>query len=286
MTRHLTHINNQIHPPYKPVTDYYKSSSLSSKLRREATSFFLVRFTHVLFYFKWLSTTLQLYHQSALFHSPFVLLSFYFNGNFSPCKLIFYPTINPTPTVGSRIATILEKEQTQLQRLSQNFCWTAAGSCSRCSRDDRVENIASRVTLLSLLTLFQYIKQYYHQNEQDYISRKIGLLSKPDHALSDRDLLDLYEFAGETPWRNWLCYSSAQDLHLSDGFHPTVGISPSCTETIPLVLTRETARIRSMQEPERRANRRGISIDIDIIFVKMIREKWIPLENLDRSLTL
>lgn len=40
VTCHLTHINHEIHPTYKRVSDYVKSSPLSSKFRREHSSDF------------------------------------------------------------------------------------------------------------------------------------------------------------------------------------------------------------------------------------------------------
>lgn len=99
------------------------------------------------------------------------------------------------------------------------------------------------------------------------------LLSEPVHALSDSNLLDVCNFSSKIPWKKQLCYSCAPNLHPSDGFHSTAGISTSSADAVLLVLTREMARFRSMKELQRRANRSVLSIDMVFsLCEKMIRE--------------
>lgn len=79
-------------------------------------------------------------------------------------------------------------------------------------------------------------------NKTFTIQEEMKLLSKPAHALSGRNLLDLYEFSLNIPWKKWLCYSSAQKFHLSDGLRSTVAISPSSADALLLLLTGAMAR--------------------------------------------
>lgn len=96
----------------------------------------------------------------------------------------------------------------------------------------------------------------------------MALLSNSAHALSDRELLDVYESILKTTWKKRLRYLSAQNIHRSVRFHSTVGISMRSTDAYLFVLARSTATFRSIQERQRKANKRGVSIDMINLLAK------------------
>lgn len=117
------------------------------------------------------------------------------------------------------------------------------------------------------------------RNKTIKIGEEMGLSSKPAQAFSDRDLLSLYEFESETSRKKRLCYLSAQHLHLSEGLHSTVGISPMSADALLLGLRRVLERFRLMQEFQRKASRRGVTIDMVILFAKIDSRKMYPTQK-------
>lgn len=85
-------------------------------------------------------------------------------------------------------------------------------------------------------------------NKNITIQEEMVLFSNPPHAFSDRDLPDLYEITSKLPRMKQLCYPYAQNLNLSDCFQSMVGISPSSSDALLLVLIESMAKFRSMQE--------------------------------------
>lgn len=80
--------------------------------------------------------------------------------------------------------------------------------------------------------------------------------------------MHLYEVTSKTLWENRLYYSSVGPSDFSDSFNSTVGISPSSTDALLLVLTRPVAKFQSMQDLHRRASMIVTSIEINELITK------------------
>lgn len=105
-------------------------------------------------------------------------------------------------------------------------------------------------------------------NKTTTIQKDMGLLRIAGLTLCDRDLLDFYKFASRTPLKKRLWYTSARNLLVSDGFHSTVGMSPSSADAVLLVVTRAMARFTWMHELQRRTSRWGLPIDTGILIAE------------------
>lgn len=89
-------------------------------------------------------------------------------------------------------------------------------------------------------------------------SVELKLLSAPLLHLSDRDLIDLFEFASENNWQQRSCFKYPNDNEVPETLL-TAGMNPSETEPFLLALTRVVARFNANAEIQRRTNRRKIS---------------------------
>lgn len=63
---------------------------------------------------------------------------------------------------------------------------------------------------------------------------EISLLNTPLHLLSDRILIDLFEFESKALWENRLCNSVKASVTNTDVFGSTVGITPISADALLL----------------------------------------------------
>lgn len=97
----------------------------------------------------------------------------------------------------------------------------------------------------------------------------ITVLSTHLHWLSDKSLIDLFEFASKTPWQNRLCHSTKADVNYTDVFCSIVAITPISRDTLVLFLAWTKARFQSHLESKMRTKKEisiGTFIDLSLYF--------------------
>lgn len=145
----------------------------------------------------------------------------------------------------------------------------ALGLPQHWSRDDNFGYTTEGLALRSLLKMFEVDGEYCRKlNDTTTIQEEAGVLSKPVHDLSDRYLLDLYQFATKAHGRKSFAFHLWWNSQISESFWSAVGKSPSSAEIISLIRTRSKAGFKSIQKVKRRGNKRSISIDIIILFAR------------------
>lgn len=88
---------------------------------------------------------------------------------------------------------------------------------------------------------------------------EIRILSTPLYLMSDKSIIELYEYASNESWITWLFPFSNFCVDRTNDFSSTVGTNLISADTPPLTLTRTTARFYSHLESEiqTRAKKRG-----------------------------
>lgn len=100
------------------------------------------------------------------------------------------------------------------------------------------------------------------------IATELSILSQNPSALSDFKLLSLYNFASGKDWKQTVGYLTDIEGEDKRNFITAVGVSPQNARGLLLVYTRSFARFYSHLELQKRANRRGISLNLFIEICK------------------
>lgn len=79
----------------------------------------------------------------------------------------------------------------------------------------------------------------------DSIADEIKLFFQPSHALLNKRLKQLYEFAAKTSSHNKLCNSNFFNKNVQEAFRDTVATAAESADAILLVLTQSDARFQS-----------------------------------------